>query len=189
MNHITFTGQGIEFRDYPYKPACVYPNGEILYTETQEINSSSAPPEIWTKGGDILFISAEYKEELRAKAKIHNIPDNHRIDIWALILEPFLDTYFDEADQKRTLKILEEQGIGREEVIRLREELKEVMIAYNFDSMLWDWCHLGLMDVLDARTGKLSGLSFKLSERDFEKFYKEAIALTRKGKVFSIKSE
>ncbi len=189
MNDVTFTESGIEFRGYPYKPACVYPNGKILYTEIQQIDSSSAPPEIWTKDGDILLVSAGYREKLKAKAKEHNISDNHHVDVWGLILEPFLDTYFDEEEQARTIKTLERQGVSQEETSSLREELEKVMIAYNFDSMLWDWCFLGLMDVLDARMGKLSGEAFKLSDEEFEEFYKKAISLARKGRVFYVKSE
>lgn len=183
MNKVKFTERGIKFNDYPYAPACVYPDGEILFAEIQEINSSATPPEVWTKDGDILFIHAAQKEELKAKAIEQNIPDISRIDIWDLILEPFLDTEFGEKHKERTLRLLEEQDITREEVLRLRNDLEAVMIAYNFDSMLWDWCHLGLSDVLDARMGKLSGLRFKLSKKEFEEFYKEAIALSRKGKV------
>lgn len=189
MDNITFTECGIRFEDYPYAPASVYPDGEILYTEIQEINSQAAPPEVWTKGGDILFISAMHKEELKAKANEHDIPDVSRIDVWGLILDPFLDTTFTEEEQERTLKRLEEQGASREEVLRLREELNDVMIAYNFDSMLWDWVHLGLSDALDARMGKLSGKRFKISDEEFEKFYREAIALARKGKVLNHKTE
>lgn len=186
MNSVIFTERGIKFEDYPYAPASVYPDGEILYEEIQEINSSGTPPEVWTKTGDILFVSATQKAELKAKAKENNIPDNNRIDVWDLILEPFLDTEFSEEEQERTIKLLEKQGIAREEVFRLREESEAVMIAYNFDSMLWDWVHLGLSDVLDARMGKLSGDKFKLSEKEFAEFYKKAIALARKGKVFKI---
>lgn len=188
MDIVIFTERGIKFQNYPYAPALVYPDGEILYAEIQEINSSAAPPEVWTKDGDILFIHATQKEELKAKAKEKNIPDISRMDVWDLILEPFLDTEFSEEHKERTLKLLEEQGIAREEVSRLRNELEGVMIAYNFDSMLWDWVHLGLSDVLDARMENLSGLRFKLSEEEFAEFYKDAIALARKGKVVVMKA-
>lgn len=189
MNDVIFTERGIKFEGYPYAPSSVYPDGEILYTEIQEINSSAAPPEAWTKDGDILFVSATQREELKAKAKENNIPDVSRIDVWDLILEPFLDTAFSEEEQERTIKLLEKQGVVREEIMRLREEVKDAMIAYNFDSMLWDWVHLGLTDILDARLGKLSGERFRLSETEFAEFYKKAIALARKGKVFNFKAE
>lgn len=184
MSEAIFTESGIRFENYPYPPASVYPDGEVLYAEIQEINSQSAPPEIWTKEGDILFISAMQREELKAKAREQNIPDICRADVWDMILDPFLDTTFTKEEEERTIKRLEEQGVSRKEVMRLREELKDVMIAYNFDSMLWDWVHLGLSDALDALMGKLSGKRFRLSDERFEKFYREAIALARKGKVF-----
>lgn len=50
---------------------------------------------------------------------------------------------------------LREAGLSQEEVVGIRQRLTPLMHAYNFDSMLWDWIHLGLCDLLDAATGPL----------------------------------
>ena len=48
------------------------------------------------------------------------------------------------------------------------------MYKYNFDTLLWDWCSLGLHDVLSA-------LRVKYDEKDFADFYKRAIEIDKRG--------
>lgn len=181
---IRFGDDGIEFLSYPYPPSSVYPSGKIDYAAIIEIDADAAPPEIRTSR-EILFISATMKEELRRAAVANAIPAVKRIDVWDLLLEPFLDTEFNEEDQERTLRLLEECGIEREESIEIRRFVAEAMVAYNFKSMLWDWCHLGLADILDAYRGVLSGRSHRLPPDEYEAFYWRAMELARKGKVMS----
>ncbi len=181
---IKFSPDGIEFLSYPYPPSSVYPSGKIDYAAISEIDADAAPPEIRTSR-EIFFIPATMKEELRRVAAHHGISTVKRIDVWDLLLEPFLDTEFTEEQQERSLKRLEECGIRREESTEVRRFVARAMEAYNFDSMLWDWCHLGLSDALDAFRGVLSGRRHRLSPRQYEAFYWRAMELARKGKVMS----
>ena len=73
-----------------------------------------------------------------------------RIDIWGLLLDPFLDTEFSREQQEQTLQLRGRCGISSAEVEAIRARVEPAMISYNFDSMLWDWVHLGLTDILDA---------------------------------------
>ena len=48
------------------------------------------------------------------------------------------------------------------------------MYKYNFDTMLWDWCSLGLADVLQA-------MRVKLTDEEFKDFYKYAMKIENKN--------
>jgi hypothetical protein len=56
------------------------------------------------------------------------------------------------------------------------------MRRYNLDSGLWDCCHLGLKDVLDAHRGRLAGEGCRLDEEAFDRFYWAAMELAFRGK-------
>ena len=102
-------------------------------------------------------------------------------DVWGIINEPFLDTEHDDEFIEWQYAKLEKCGISREDCECLRQEVSERMFAYNFDSMLWEWVHLGLCDVLWASIGILSGDKFRLPLSDFEEFYWRAINIALKG--------
>lgn len=108
-------------------------------------------------------------------ASTNAIPTIHRPDIWDWILEPFLDTVFTEETDKRINGFLAEYGLGEQEVRSLRQEVKEQMLKYNFDTMLWDWVSLDLSDVLRA-------MRTKYDKKQFETFFRKAmnIALSEK---------
>jgi hypothetical protein len=118
-------------------------------------STPTAPPEIRTTSGETLFIAAIQRPDLEQFCHRNGITKKHRPDIWADLLEPFLDTWFDPEDELATDNRLREAGLSQEEVVGIRQRLTPLMHAYNFDSMLWDWIHLGLCDLLDAATGPL----------------------------------
>ena len=182
MLEVKFLDDGIRFYGYPYPPASVYPFGKITYEQVLEVNPFSR--QIRTKDREILFVAAKFRDALQTVAVERNIPIVRRIDVWDLILEPFLDTEFDDEDKERTLQILEENGVSRSEVESLRSSLQICMYKYNIESGLWDWCSLGLTDVLDMRLGKLSGFWCRLSRRKYREFYFQAIEIAFRGKPF-----
>ncbi len=182
-DRVRFRDDRIEFCDYPYPPASVYPNGVIGFESIKEADPDAAPPEIRTARGEVLFVPAALKESLRETAALNSIPCVSRIDVWDLILEPFVDTEFDREHQERTLSTLEANGISQQECMGIRASVAGAMHAYNIESGLWDWCHLGLSDVLDALQGKLSGDKYRLPPADFEAFYWRAMELAHKGAV------
>jgi hypothetical protein len=179
---VEFLEDGIYFYGYPYPPASVYPFGKILYEKILEVDPSNR--EIRTKDREILFIAAKYKESLHAVAEKQKIPIVRRIAIWDLILEPFLDTEFNDKHKEQTFKVLEENGVSRNEVENLRSLLKTCMYKYNIESGLWDWCSLGLTDVLDMRLGKLAGFWCRLSKRKYREFYFQAMEIAFRANSF-----
>lgn len=180
MLEVDFLSDGVRFYNYPYPPASVYPNGKIAYDQIAEL--SPVTGEIRTNDREILFVAAKFRQSLQNVAAEHNIPIVSRYDVWSLILEPFLDTEFDDKDKERTLQILEECGISRDEVQRWRSSLQFCMYSYNFVSGLWEWGYLGLTDVLDMRLGKLAGFCCRLSRRKYQEFYFQAMELAFRGK-------
>ena len=173
----------VDFKEYPYAPSKVYPNGRLRVVDIVEIGLSAAPPEIRTKAAEALFVSAEQRDALQNWASEYLIPCVTRVDVWDLLLEPFLDTEFSAADLLRTEAALAKCGIGEEECKSIRKRVEKAMMAYNFDSMLWDWVHLGLPDLLDAHLGKLSGGKHRLSAEKFECFYWEAMRIAHKAHI------
>jgi hypothetical protein len=188
MSDITISSTGIRFSDYPYPPSSVYPSRLVDWNEVQGVCLDGAPPEIRLMSGEILFIPAAYKDELSKFAMEKKVPVTHRIDIWHLILEPFIDTKFNLKHHKQTLRTLNENRVSTFECFLLRLLLKRTMYAYNIRSGLWDWCHLGLFDVLDACSGNLVGKAVPKNHRlgpiRFHLFYWYAMKLAnRVGKI------
>jgi hypothetical protein len=93
---------------------------------------------------------------------------------WDWITEPFLDTEFSPEAQMATLRLLSERGIAKEETARLRAEIAPTLIKYNFDTMLWEWAHLGLFDVLLAMRAQYNGMQYA-------EFYHRAIEVEMRG--------
>lgn len=178
-----FRAEGIFFQNYMFKAASVYPSGLVSYTHIEEILPSAIPPQVRTKNGEILFVSAEQKQELEEAAKINQIPSVYRVDVWAYILEPFLDTEFNPEEEEATLRLLEENNISRQECEKVRAFISDAMYSYNITSGLWEWAHLGLYDVLAALSGDLSGHRHKLSEEDFRNFYYYSMEIAKRAKL------
>tara|TARA_R110002020_G_scaffold23460_5_gene78008 strand:- start:1441 stop:1731 length:291 start_codon:yes stop_codon:yes gene_type:complete len=91
------------------------------------------------------------------------------------ILEPYLDTEFTKENQERVTERLSENGIEPSEVDKIRGEVGMQMYKYNFDTMLWDWCSLGLADVLSA-------MRARYNTDEFRDFYKRALEIEKRAK-------
>ena len=72
------------------------------------------------------------------------------------------------------LERLLENGFTATEIDAVRAEVKKQMYAYNFDTMLWDWCSLSLSDVLSAMRAKYNKVQF----RDF---YSRALEIEKRS--------
>ncbi|MHA7967767.1 hypothetical protein ACX93W_27000 [Paenibacillus sp. CAU 1782] len=176
---------GIRFLEYPFTAATVYPNGFLPVADIKEILPGQYPPEIRTVGGEVLFVHHPFKSELEQFALQHQIPIVSRVDIWDFILEEFLDTEYSEEMKLGTFAVLNDAGLEREEVVELRQSVAGVMMAYNFGSMLWEWVHLGLYDLLNAYSGVMTGDRYKLEPEAFGEFYWKAMHIANKGEIRS----
>lgn len=158
LDQVEFGADAVVFAGYPFPGSRVHPGGAVPWAEVVEVNPEAAPPELRT-AHEVLFIHARLKDDLRRAAEAHGVPIVERVDVWDLLLEPFLDTSFKEDDQERTLSALEQNGVSRDEALRIREEVRERMLEYN--SILWDWVHLGMNDLLDAHRVVLDEARFR----------------------------
>lgn len=149
MHTVELTSNAVVFHSYPFPGARVYPSGSVPWSEVLEVDPGAYPPEIRI-AGETLFVDARYKDDLRRTAEAHGVPEVRRVDVWGMLLEPFLDTSFSEADQERTLARLEENGVPREQARQIRIRLEKRMVEYNIDSMRWEWVHLGMWDLFHA---------------------------------------
>lgn len=154
---------------YPFEPSKIYPEKELKSNEISAICLNSAPPFVKYQN-DLIFISAEYKIELESFAKSNKIPLFESPNNWDYILEPFLDTEFTKENQEKNRLYLLNNGFDKDEILNLRKEVSGQMIKYNFDSMLWDWCNLGLICVLSA-------MRTKYNEKRYAEFYWRAMEI------------
>ncbi|MGS2764790.1 DUF7079 family protein [Sinomicrobium sp. M5D2P9] len=164
----------IQITDYPFEPSIAYPEKQITANEIESICVDFSVCKIKI-AEDIVFVSAEKKESLEKFAERNNIKlDKHSWN-WDWILEPYLDTEFTKENQERVTERLIENGIEPSEVDKIRSEVGTQMYKYNFDTMLWDWCSLGLADVLSA-------MRAKYDKNEFRDFYKRALEIEKRGK-------
>ncbi|MFC4099107.1 hypothetical protein [Paenibacillus xanthanilyticus] len=180
---VCFGGDHIRFEAYPFSAASVCPEGAIPAARIREILPHAYPPEIRTVEGEVLFAEGVDAKALRAFAEQNDIPLVRRVDTWGLILEEFLDTALTSEEKEQTLRVLERCGISRLEAARIRRSVTDVMLAYNWTSLLWEWSHLNLYDVLRAYSGALTGDEFRLPAKEFEAFYREAMRIAEKGSL------
>jgi len=175
----TFDVHGIQIMQYPFRPASIKRRGRVLLSAIRDVDPAATPPEIRTLSGETLFISAEQKQEFEAYIEDTQLPIVHRIDVWHLLLEPFLDTEFSSKQQEETLAVLGSLGLLPTEVSNIRDS--GAMLAYNF--FLWDWGHLGLFDLLTATHQGLNWLSVqhRLYPKSYTKFYWSALVMADRG--------
>lgn len=165
--HAYFTQTGIQFEQYPFPAASIHPDQLLPWAAVSEV-VPGAPPEIRTQAGEVLFVSAVQTDELFAAATAAGILTVRCVDVWDLILMPFLDTVFDEARHERVLLQLAANGISRAECQTIRDRVRQPMLQYN--ALYWDWVHLGLYDLLNAHQSLLS-------QQSFQALYWEAMAI------------
>lgn len=158
--------------EYPFEPSIAYPTAIISAKDIDSMSLEIGVCKVHTKN-DIIFVSAELKEKLKQFSKSNNIRLMPQSWNWDWILEPYLDTEFTKENEQRALERLLENGFTAKEVDSIRAEVKNQMYAYNFDTMLWDWCSLGLSDVLSA-------MRAKYGKEQFREFYKSALEIEKR---------
>ena len=162
----------IYISEYPFEPSVAYPNKLIKATDIISISADFGFCKIYVDN-DIVFVTSEQKTELLKFAEKNKITLKKHSWNWDWILEPYLDTEFTADTEKRIEKCLTKVGIDKIETDKIRNEVGKQMDKYNFDTMLWDWCSLGLSDVLSAMRVKYDRIEFK-------EFYKRAIEIDKR---------
>lgn len=164
----------IIFTKYPYPGSSVYPKGIVSVSEIKDY-SIGTPITLRLKSKDVVFIGLNFKDTFLQFAKRNSLIRINRFDPWSFVLESFLDTEYTQEDDQRCKQVLVDHGFTLNEIESYRKQFKKIMISYNFDSMLWEWVHLGATDLLDAHLGKLAHKKFKLPVDDFKVFYKDIV--------------
>lgn len=162
--------------DYPFEPSIAYSQKSFSSKEITAICVEFGVCRIYVRG-DIVFISAEKKEDLKKFAERNYIKLIEKSWVWDWILEPYLDTELSSDMEKQIANRLEEKGFESSEVDEIRNEVGKQMYKYNFDTMLWEWCSLGLLDVLSA-------MRVKYDQEKFKEFYKRALTIDMRGNEF-----
>jgi hypothetical protein len=166
----------IEFRAYRFAPASVYPAGWVSCAQIRDVDPASAPPEIRLHSGETLFVPGSMGTELREFCARNAVEIVARPDLWDALLAPFIDTEFTDEVAADTHALLARYGVTPADIVAIRARFAPAMIAYNFGTGLWDWVHLGLMDLLEALSGPYAG-EHRVPDDEFASTYWWAMAL------------
>ncbi len=139
-NHILFP------KGYYFKHGYLKDKKELSYTIINEIRTNTFPITAKINSNEIIFLIGQKKEDIMLLAEDKNIPISKPIDTWSLIFEEFLDTEFDQHEKEETIKILEENGIKKEETEKIRKKFSFRMLLYTY--FTWEWQYYGHYDVL-----------------------------------------
>jgi hypothetical protein len=164
---VTIECGSINVSNYPFKPSIITRQPKILAKDVLNIDITAAPPTIRI-GDELIFISRNKKEQLWEFASLNQIRIVKRPDIWDWLLEPFLDTEYTDQTHQRLNALLVTYGLTEDRVAAIRQEVKTQMLKYNFDTMLWNWVHLGAVDVLCA-------MRPKYNTEQYEDFYQRVM--------------
>jgi hypothetical protein len=181
MTETGFAEDHIDFLRYGFPGATLYPAGILTAAQIRDADWDTTPPEIRTKLGETLFISAEQKLELERFCHRHGIAKRHRPDIWGALLEPFLDCETSPEYEGVINSRLREAGLTEDDVAEIRTRLSPLMVAYNFGSGIWEWFHLGLFDLLDAASGSSVEPDLRATLGDLEAFYAWAMQIAERA--------
>lgn len=170
----------IHFTDYPFPGATVHPAGTLGPEVIRDADSTAVPPQIRTVLGETLFVPRALDTELARFCLRHDIPEVRRSDLWADLLEPFLDTEIDAESAGATFARLCAAGFSREEIEAVRERVGSLMYHYNFVAMVWEWGYLGLHDLLHAASGPLVAADVRAELGDVSAFYDWAMRIAER---------
>jgi hypothetical protein len=169
MGTAQISQDGITFHDYPFAPSIACRQERFRPADIIDISVTGTPMSVQVNR-ELIFVPAENKTALLSFANAHHIPLVSRSYTWSWILEPFLDTEYSEETDRRLTILLAETGLSEEKVFTLRQEVKTQMLKYNFDTMLWEWVSLDLVDVLCA-------MRTKYDAQQFSNFYWRAMEI------------
>ena len=169
LGETTLSDDFIKIENYPFEPSIAFRQTVFRVDQIDDIDFKFCPPTI-RLNDELIFLSAQIKSELKSFAQRNGINTVERQSVWDWILEPFLDTEFTTEIDQRCTRLLENCGLSTDQVQSLRREVEIQMLKYNFDTMLWEWCSLGITDVLRA-------MRTKYSKDEFRDFYKRAMSI------------
>lgn len=174
---VAFAEDHICFLSYDFRGATVHPAGMITPARIRDAEWTAFSPEIRTTRGETVFIPHRQRSELERFCVRNGVVRRNRFDAWDDLLEPFLDTRFDDEHERATRARLHEAGFSSREVAEIRKRLAPLMHAYNFDCMVWEWVSLGLFDLLTAANAPIVDPGIRRTVGDPAEFYGWAMAI------------
>jgi hypothetical protein len=181
LHFVTFHAEGIVFVGYSYPGASVARAGFVRWSSVRDADPDAAPPELRLHTGETLAVPAPLREQLRSALSEAGVPTVRRADLWALLLEPFLDTELDENHQRATISRLIAFGVSQAETEEIRGKVGDRMLKYN--ALHWDWVHLGLFDMLDAHLPPALLRWLPSRSRKFQDLYWWAMSLAERAAI------
>ena len=146
----------------------------VLAKTVSDLVVGWAPPCFRTHDGEYLFVPADQLEALACWGEDNQVAFKSRVDVWSMILDPFLDTELDEAYLSRSRRTLAANGISEEEVSEMRRLVGTRMRLLTYQT--WEWAYFGLFDVLE----QMLPLTFTTGWA-FDRFYDHALELADRG--------
>jgi hypothetical protein len=180
---VKFGPDHIVFTTYAFPWASLHPHGVLRACDIRDAWLEGGPPEIRTRSGETLFASRDDRAALAEFCRRHSIPLVRRLDVWGNLLEPFLDTEFGPDHAAATDARLRAAGLPQAEIDSIRARLTPLMRSYNFDSGLWEWCDLGLFDLLNALSGNLVDRALLPALGDLGAVYRWAMEIADYGRA------
>jgi hypothetical protein len=160
----------IKITKYPFEPSIVYPEKTLPAKDIKAICYSH--PITLKVENEFIFISREQLEAIQIFVANHNIPIIEQNWNWSWLLEPYLDTEYTAEDDEKITNLLIENGFSKQEISKIRNEVEQQMYKYN--SILWEWIDLNLLNVLQA-------MRVKYNKTKFRDFYQRAMQIEAKG--------
>jgi hypothetical protein len=160
---ITINEDNIKFENYIFEPSIVSQKNTIVANEIVDIAINSRPITIRIKD-ELIFIGCDKINEIEIFANNNGIKFVNRNWLINWVLEPFLDTEYTDETHLKLNELFSNYELSAEYVNELRAEVEIQMLKYNFDTTIWEWCSLGIEDVLRA-------MRTKYSKEEFNEFY------------------
>jgi enamine deaminase RidA (YjgF/YER057c/UK114 family) len=141
-----FTAEGVRFWGGQPALSGMPGDGTVQDFAIRDADSSAMPPQIRTTTGVTLFVSAVHRRQLQKFCNEHQIPLRHRYDVWADLLESFLDTDMPESEAAAVAR-LTQVGFTTAEIIQIRDR---VAPSCSLQRLHWEWVYLGVSAPLEA---------------------------------------
>lgn len=146
MKKVIFHENSLEILQYEFQSSTIRDKPLINVAQISEVNLNTNPISIVINHNEIIFIEDKYNKDFLDFVKRNDLKVENRFDIWSAINEIFLDTEFTAQHYERTLQSLEQNGVKKEKVIEIREQVKELMTGWL--SITWSFNYLGQYDLL-----------------------------------------
>ncbi|BCJ48181.1 hypothetical protein GCM10010168_25410 [Actinoplanes ianthinogenes] len=141
-----------------FSPEARYSGRFIPWSRVRDADPEAFPPELRLVGGRTVFLGREHATALAAAP----VTVRKRVDVWGALLEPFVDTEYDDETHAVCARRLHSCGFSDAEIRRIRRRVRRRMTALTL--LTWEWGGYGHSDVLVA-SGLAPGFAYRRFRR------------------------